>query len=98
MKDNAVVTIEEGQALPDRSKVCLRGILVAKKVFTSASEKSMARAVLEDGTGYIEVVIPPEVFQLYGALCNIDSRIEISGFTDVEHHKVSLIMENARLV
>jgi len=38
-----------------------------KKVYISTSDKRMARAVLEDGTGYIEGVILPLNFRFYSS-------------------------------
>lgn len=66
--------------IPDGEATRLGGIITTiKKTFTKAKKEPMAIIQLEDIDGSVEVLVPPESFQRYGAFLENDSAIMVCG-------------------
>lgn len=84
----------ETAALPERAdkeevKIC--GIVAASRELTTKKGERMAFVTLEDLTGFVEVILFPEVYQSCSELIKSDEPLLVSGVINVEEESCKLM-------
>ncbi len=70
---------EDGTSLEDGQRVTIGGIVAAKNVKVTKTNKDMAFLTIEDGTGSVEVLVFPNDYDLYRTSINEDEKIFVYG-------------------
>ncbi len=88
--------VEEGE-LPkvhDGERAIVGGMITAKTMKATKTNKMMAFLNVEDLVGNVEIVVFPRDYEKNAALLNVDSKVFVSGRVSAEEDKASkLIME-----
>lgn len=77
--------------------VKILAIVAGVRKMTTRTNRTMAVAQMEDLTGSVEVVLFPETFDRYGALCNEDQILVIRGRADSRNDSIQIIAEDISL-
>ncbi|MCI8585034.1 MAG: DNA polymerase III subunit alpha [Lachnospiraceae bacterium] len=87
---------EEGEAskIRDGERAVIGGMITAKTVKPTKTNKMMAFITVEDLVGTVEVLIFPRDYEKNSSLLNIDSKVFVSGRISAEEEKASkMILE-----
>ncbi len=87
---------EEGEAskIRDGGRAVIGGMITAKTVKPTKTNKMMAFITVEDLVGTVEVLIFPRDYEKNSSLLNIDSKVFVSGRISAEEEKASkMILE-----
>ncbi|MCR4656266.1 MAG: DNA polymerase III subunit alpha [Lachnospiraceae bacterium] len=71
----------------DREKVVVGGIISAVRIMYTKTGKTMARLVLEDPTGEVEVIVWPDDYELNAAMFTEDNKVFIEGRASLNDDK-----------
>ncbi len=76
----------------DQSRVTVGGMITAKTVKYTKTNKTMAFLTLEDLLGTVEVVVFPRDYEKNRALLNVDEKVFITGRVSAEDDKASKLI------
>ena len=88
--------VEEGELpkVQDGERAIVGGMITAKTMKATKTNKMMAFLNVEDLVGNVEVIVFPRDYEKNAALLNVDSKVFVSGRISAEEDKASkLIME-----
>ena len=78
--------------LKDGERKTIGGLISAKTVKYTKTNKTMAFLTVEDLVGNVEVVVFPNVYERYGHLLKNDEKIFVSGRVDAEEEKAGKLI------
>jgi DNA polymerase-3 subunit alpha len=87
----ATCAIQDLSNLVDKTQVKIAGVVESLKIKRTKRGEKMALLTLEDQTGSIEVVVFPDVFNLYSPFLKSDEPLLVSGTAEVDDNNVKMV-------
>jgi DNA polymerase-3 subunit alpha len=87
----ATCAIQDLSNLVDKTPVKIAGVIENLKIKRTKRGEKMALLTLEDQTGSIEVIVFPDVFNLYSPFLKSDEPLLVSGTAEVDDSNVKIV-------